>query len=144
MTSKQALKIIRDELKYVIDDLDTYDRNVDNAYKQIKKDLQILEKLKDPYEEEISDDGTYQRISHYYWNEELNELNCATSIQKWDGTYVELKPKLVNARPIKTKNYVEVFHCGTGYKPVKLAEYLKIEKEMNEIIEEKENGTNKQ
>ena len=77
---------------------------------EIKKDLEMLEELKNPYDDYENENYMCKRQAYY--NENLGELNYGYAVYKWDGTYREINNKYVK-KPIKLKNWVEIYHAGT-------------------------------
>lgn len=108
-------------------------------FESIKQDLEILENLKDPYDEYETED--YLCTRQAYYNENLGELCFAYTIFKWDGTYREHKTPILK-NPLKMKNWVEVFHagCGTGKKELNdeyIQDYLKLKEIMKKEVVKK-------
>lgn len=106
---------------------------------EIIKDLEMLEDLKDPYDE--YENENYLCTREAYYNENLGELCFAYTIYKWDGTYREHKAPILK-KPLKMKNWVEVFHTGTSTGKKELNEeyiqdYLKLKEIMKKEVVKK-------
>lgn len=104
--------------------------------KELIKDLEILEELKEPYDE--YENENYLCTRQAYYNNYLGELNYGYAIYKWDGTYKSRTSKL----EIKDKNWVEIFHAGTSTEKRELNEeylngILKLLESLKKTMEEK-------
>lgn len=98
--------------------------NISLTPKQVEeliKDLEVLEDLKEPYDE--YENENYLCTRQAYYNNYLGELNYGYAIYKWDGTYKARTT--IKDREIKDKNWVEIFHAGTSTEKKELnEEYL--------------------
>ena len=115
MTSKEWLEEIINHPEWSICNIEW------DVIDDIKRSLEVLDKLKYPYEEEETEE--YLRQSHWYWNEYLGELCCGTTIYKWTGNCKEINNKL--NIPFKSKEWIEVYHTGTASAPVSLKQYFR-------------------
>ena len=132
MGNKELLKRI-DERNYLTE------REHREFLSVLNKELEMLEELKNPYDE--YENENYLCTREAYYNENLGELCFAYTIFKWDGTYREHKAPILE-KPLKMKNWVEVFHtgCGTGKKELNdeyIQDYLKIKEIMKKEVVKK-------
>lgn len=108
-------------------------------YENILKDLEMLEELKNPYDEYENENFLCTREAYY--NENIGELCFAYTIYEWKGDYIERDIPILKKKQ-KFKKWVEVFHTGTstGKKELNdeyIQDYLKLKEIMKKEVVKK-------
>lgn len=96
-------------------------KEFNELFNSIVKDLKDFEELKQPYDEYETED--YLLTREAYYNDNLGKLCYGYTVYKWDGTYEEIKIPILN-ETMKNKNWKEESHAGCVDSKIDLKEYL--------------------
>lgn len=116
------------------------------ALERLDHKAEMFQELRYHKHDEISDEN-YLVISNAYISDYDGEVNYGLSIYKWDGTYNE-KQLAFQKKPIKLKNWQEIYHATCGKRPdikkeLELLASGKFEKKQKVLFNETDNTSDK-